>query len=37
MEKLTDWLHNMVKRMSPEVIKFITGNHHYVNAFNTAL
>ena len=37
MEKLTDWLHHMVNQMSPEIIKSITGNHHYVNAFNTTL
>ncbi len=37
METLTDWLHNMVNQMSPETIKSITGNHHYVNAFNATL
>ena len=37
MDKLTDWLHDMVNQMSPEIIKSITGNHHYVNAFNTTL
>jgi transposase len=37
MEKLTNWLHNMVNQMSTETIKSITGNHHYVNAFNTTL
>ena len=29
MGKLTDWLHNMVNKMSPETIKSITGNYHY--------
>ena len=37
MEKLTLWLHNMVNEMSSETIKSITGNHHYLNAFYTAL
>jgi transposase len=37
MGKLTDWLHNMVNQMCPETIKSITGNHHYINAFNTTL
>lgn len=37
MEKLTDWLHNMVNQMTTETIKSITGNHHYINAFNAAL
>ena len=37
MEKLTDWLNNMVNQMSPETIKSITGNHHYVKAFNATL
>ncbi len=37
MEVLTNWLHNMVKQMSPETIKSITENHHYVNAFNATL
>ena len=37
MEKLTDWLNNMVNQMSPETIKSITGNHHYLKAFNTTL
>jgi hypothetical protein len=36
MEKLTQWLHNMVNEMSSDTIKSITGNHHYLNAFNTA-
>jgi transposase len=37
MEKLTEWLHNMVNQMSTDTIKSITGNHHYVNAFNATL
>ena len=37
MEKLTDWLNNMVNQMSPETIKSITGNNHYVKAFNATL
>lgn len=37
MDKLTTWLHNMVNEMNPETIKSITGNHHYIKAFNTAL
>ena len=37
MEKLTDWLNDMVNKMTPEIIKSITGNHHYINAFYTAL
>ena len=37
MEKLKDWLHNIVSQMSTETIKSITGNHHYVKAFNATL
>ncbi|MCF6180597.1 IS630 family transposase [Lutibacter sp.] len=37
MENLTDWLHNMVNQMTPKTIKSITGNHHYINAFNAIL
>ena len=37
MEKLTEWLHNMVNQMTKDTIKSITGNHHYVNAFNATL
>lgn len=37
MEKLTEWLHNMVNQMNPEIIKSITGNHHYTNAFYATL
>ncbi len=36
MGALTGWLHNMVNQMNPETIKSITGNHHYVNAFNNS-
>ncbi len=36
MEKLSEWLHNMVRTMERQTIKSITGNHHYVDAFNAA-
>lgn len=36
IEKLKDWLHNMVNQMDKETIKSITGNHHYLKAFNAA-
>jgi len=36
MEKLKEWLHNMVNQMEKKTIKSITGNHHYLNAFNAA-
>ncbi|NNK23219.1 MAG: IS630 family transposase, partial [Winogradskyella sp.] len=35
-ESLKEWLHSMVVEMDKETIKSITGNHHYLNAFNTA-
>lgn len=34
MASLKIWLKNTVNSMSKETIKSITGNHHYVNAFN---
>jgi len=36
MQNLKDWLSEMVCKMKPETIKSITGNHHFLNAFNTA-
>lgn len=36
MESLKIWLAKMVKEMNTTTIKSITGNHHYLNAFNTA-
>ncbi|MFD2731723.1 transposase [Pedobacter alpinus] len=36
MESLKEWLNNIVKDMKEETIKSITGNHHYLTAFNTA-
>jgi hypothetical protein len=36
MESLRQWLGNMVCEMKPETIKSITGNHHYLSAFNAA-
>ncbi len=37
MKNLTNWLHETVNKMSPETIKSITGNHHYIKVFNTVL
>ena len=34
MEKLKLWLYEMINKMDNQTIKSITGNHHYVNAFN---
>jgi len=34
MEMLKKWLHKTLKIMDKELIKSITGNHHYLNAFN---
>ena len=34
MKNLKDWLSEMVCKMKPKTIKFITGNHHFPNAFN---
>lgn len=36
MENLRNWIDKMVNQMTCETIKSITGNHHYLNAFNTA-
>lgn len=36
IENLKTWLHNMVNEMDQQTIKSITGNHHYLNAFNAA-
>ena len=34
MESLKTWLHKTVNKMSENIIKSITGNHQYLNAFN---
>jgi transposase len=34
MEDLKKWLHKTVNQMSPNLIKSITSNHHYLNNFN---
>lgn len=36
MEKLKKWLHKMVCDMDDKLIKSITSNHHYIEAFNAA-
>jgi hypothetical protein len=36
MENLKEWLHKTVTKMDSETIKSITGNHHFLNAFNAA-
>ena len=36
IEDLKKWLHNMVNEMDKQTIKSITGNHHYLDAFNAA-
>lgn len=36
MQNLKDGLCKMVCKMKPETIKNIIGNHHFLNAFNTA-
>lgn len=33
IEKVKEWLHEFVKGMDQELIKSITSNHHYINAF----
>lgn len=33
MEELKDWLHQFVKKMDNQLIKSITSNHHYIDAF----
>jgi transposase len=35
MESLKEWLYNMTNEMTNETIKSITGNHHFLNVFNT--
>ena len=37
MEALKDWLHQAVLEMTPETIKSITSNHHYLDSFYAAL
>lgn len=34
MDSLKEWLHQTVREMSADNIKSITGNHHYLKAFN---
>ena len=34
MESLKTWPHKTANKMSESTIKSITGNHHYLNAFN---
>jgi len=36
MKSLKKWLSEMVCEMKPETIKSITGNHHFLKAFNAA-
>jgi len=33
LNELKNWLHNFIKNMEQELIKSITANHHYKNAF----
>jgi len=35
MKELKEWLHNTINQMQEQKIKSITGNHHYLNAFNS--
>ena len=37
IQKLKEWLYNMVNSMTADTIKSICSNHHYLNAFNTAI
>lgn len=37
MDELRKWLHEFVKKMDESLIKSITSNHHYLNAFNATL
>lgn len=37
MNSLRNWLHNMVKNMNSELIKSITSNKNYLNAFYATL
>jgi len=34
IEKVKEWLYEMVRKMNKKLIKSIVGNHHYVTAFN---
>lgn len=34
LKQVKQWLYKMIKEMTPETIKSIVGNHHYLNAFN---
>ena len=34
MKMLRKWLHNICNKMDAQLIKSITSNHHYLNAFN---
>ena len=36
MKDLREWLHTTVNKMEEQIIKSITGNHHYLNAFYAA-
>lgn len=36
MDSLKVWLHQTVKNMTAQTIQSITGNHHYLKAFNDA-
>lgn len=35
MNSLKSWLHQTVQKMRRQKIKSITGNYHYLNAYNT--
>jgi hypothetical protein len=37
MKSLKEWLSEMVCEMKPETIKSITGNHHFLKAFNNLI
>lgn len=37
MEELKNWLHNFTNQMTTELIKSITSNHNYIDAFNASL
>lgn len=34
MDSLRAWIHEQVNNMTPEIIKSIVSNHHYLNQFN---
>ena len=36
INQLKEWLYAIVNDMSPELIKSIVGNHHYLHAVNAA-